>query len=391
MHHVLIISCKAKMWRLLIMTTLNIRQHSFCVHNFNRFHRHVAARPIPNRPPVRLHPCEQSSCYPATGNLLIGRENRLTASSTCGSNGPERFCIVSHLEEKKCFLCETRRETENDHQVNHRIGNIIYKFQPGCVDLLQQKWSTRFNSTFQIYRTYDQTWWQSENGKENVTIQLDLEAEFHFTHLIITFSTFRPAAMLIERSYDFGKTWHVYRYFASNCEEVYPGVLKDSNNVTDVLCDERYSSVEPSKNGEVIFRVLPPHMKIENPYADHIQNMLKMTNLRVNFTKLHSLGDTLLDDRSEIQEKYYYGIANMVVRGSCSCYGHASRCLPLEGFDTQNDMVHGRCECTHNTKGLNCEFCEDFFNDLPWKPALGKQTNACKSELKIYYKFKNLI
>lgn len=307
-----------------------------------------------------VHPCEHSSCYPATGNLLIGRENRLTASSTCGLRRSERFCIVSHLEEKKCFLCDTREETRNDPLKNHRAGQMIYTNKPG----------TRIPS-----------WWQSENGKENVTIQLDLEAEFHFTHLIIVFATFRPAEMLIERSYDFGKTWHIYRYFSHNCPESFPGIPEDFRNITDIVCDDRYSGVEPSKNGEVIFRVLPPNMKVPDPYAPHVQNMLKMTNLRINFTKLHNLGDTLLDDRHEIQEKYYYAINNMIVRGSCSCYGHASRCLPLDPNDnspTNQDMVHGRCECTHNTKGLNCEHCEDFYNDLPWKPALGKQTNACK-------------
>lgn len=290
---------------------------------------------------------------------MIGREKRLEATSTCGVYRPQRYCIVSHLEEKKCFLCDTREGTSDEPLRNHRVGQIIYKTKPG---------------------TREQTWWQSENGVENVTIQLDLEAEFHFTHLIIVFQTFRPAAMLIERSYDFGKTFHVYRYFAHNCHESYPLIPTIGRNVTDIICDQRYSGVEPSKDGEIIFRVLPPNMNIANPYADHIQNMLKMTNLRINFTRLHTLGDTLLDDRNEIQEKYYYAIKNMVVRGSCSCYGHASRCLPLEGVDNSIDMVHGRCECTHNTKGLNCEDCEDFYNDLPWQPAFGKKTNACKSK-----------
>ncbi|CAG6021045.1 unnamed protein product [Menidia menidia] len=295
----------------------------------------VLGQELPSSP----HGCTEGSCYPATGNLLIGRAVNLNATSTCGLNGPQQYCIVSHLQEPdKCFECDSGRPYDAyRHRNSHRIQNVIYL--------------TDANG--------DPTWWQSVNGKEDVSIRLNLEAEFHFTHLIMKFKTFRPAAMIIERSADFGRSWRPYRYFASNCTRTFPGVpARGLQRINDVICEERYSDIEPSTNGE----------------------LLRITNLRINFTKLNTLGDDLLDRRSDVLQKYYYALYELVVRGSCFCYGHASECAPVEGVAPgEAGMIHGSCICNHNTEGLNCERCRDFYDDLPWRPAEAQNPHTCRA------------
>ncbi|KAM9311734.1 laminin subunit beta-4 [Gastrophryne carolinensis] len=344
------------------------------VHSQSRQQQQFKLQPLlcltassPNRCKLASHgnaqeSCDDGSCYPTIGDLLVGRNKKLSASSTCGQVEPQRYCIISYLEDdQKCFTCDSRYPFHPSTQPNsHEIENVITTFEPD--------WKKK--------------WWQSENGVDFVSIRLDLEALFQFSHLVITFKTFRPAAMLVERSRDFGRTWKVFKYFAQNCASAFPGVPEGhAEDVGDVVCDSRYSDMEPSTEGEVVLKALDPNFDIDDPYDPYIQDIITLTNLRINFTKLHTFGDNN-EWHSDQHEKYYYAVYEMIVRGNCFCNGHASQCVPLDNMRGdvfyQPGMVHGKCVCQHNTEGLNCEKCKEFFNDAPWRPAIAFEDNACR-------------
>ena len=67
----------------------------------------------------------------------------------------------------------------------------------------------------------------------------------------MTFKTFRPAGMIVEKSSDYNRTWSVYRYFAADCAKTFPGVKRGPQlRIDDVICEEKYSGIEPSTEGE---------------------------------------------------------------------------------------------------------------------------------------------
>uniref|UniRef100_A0A4W5NSW2 Laminin subunit beta 1 n=1 Tax=Hucho hucho TaxID=62062 RepID=A0A4W5NSW2_9TELE len=229
--------------------------------------------------------CTEGSCYPATGDLLIGRAHKLTASSTCGIEKPQRFCIVGHLKEKKkCFVCDSREKYNErmNHTTSHNIENLVTTFAPNRL----------------------KTWWQSENGVENVTIQLNLEAEFHFTHLIMTFKV-------------------IYTESGSFCSRYIKNIQHLPNSVLLVVSFE-------------------------------VQNMFKQNIISISLS-LCPLYLLLLH------------FCLSLLLPVCECNYHSRSChFDMAVYLSTGNVSGGVCEeCQHNTMGRQCEQCRPFYYQHP--------------------------
>ena len=89
----------------------------------------------------------------------------------------------------------------------------------------------------------------AQQQQQQDEIRLDLETRFCLSHVILVFRSPRPAAMAIERSADFGKTWEALKLYAQNCSADFG--LPDDFSQPGSLCTSRYSSAAPCTGGEV--------------------------------------------------------------------------------------------------------------------------------------------
>ncbi|XP_066537522.1 netrin-4 isoform X2 [Hoplias malabaricus] len=286
-----------------------------------------------NSPPS----CENRVCNPRMGNLAVGRH--LRTDTQCGSSSPEHFCYYDKTScVPKCSVCDATA-TEQAHPP-----------------------SAMTDSSFR----HPRTWWQSAQGMVTEILQLDMEVEFYFTHLILIFRSPRPAVMMLERSRDFGQTWSMLLLYAQNCSGEFG--VKDSNR-----CTEKYSSAQPCSGGEVIYRALSPWDTLQ-PYDSEARDKLGITNLRVRLLQPQPC-PCQLKDYNASQPTAPYAIYDLILKGACLCHGHSDQCVPTGGYHTtghrSQHMVNGKCVCRHHTAGDHCERCDPLYNDRPWKPANG--------------------
>ncbi|XP_016159564.1 PREDICTED: laminin subunit beta-3 [Ficedula albicollis] len=284
--------------------------------------------------------CSQGACYPAPGDLLLGRAPHLRASSTCGLSKPETYCTPHGQWSMKCCRCDSRLP----HSYNgHRVENVLSSAGRA-------------------------RWWQSQNGVERVSLQLDLEQTFQLDSVVLHFRS-PPAAMLIERSVDAGRTWQVLQYLASDCATAFPRVPRGPpEGWQDPRCQELRG--HPVHGGTVKFSVQDLGSTISSSYSQAMEKLGPFTNLRINFTELPHIPRQGYHSPST-----FYAVTEMQVLGSCFCHGHAERCTPA---GSQHSAVPGHCVCQHNTAGPHCERCSALFNARPWAPAEDSDPHECQ-------------
>uniref|UniRef100_A0A1I8H8U3 Laminin subunit beta-1 n=1 Tax=Macrostomum lignano TaxID=282301 RepID=A0A1I8H8U3_9PLAT len=294
--------------------------------------------------------------FPSQGDLLLGREANLNASSTCGEKEPIRVCPRSGTV---CFICDSKKSHDKATvKDSYKLENAVGKIHSS---------NTTYNS-----------WWLSQPGEEHVILELNLENKFTFTHLIMIFRGYRPKAWYLERSSDYGTTYKPYGYFAEKCKETFPSVpIGRRQNIDDVVCSSSYTGMTPSDKGQVVFNSVPQHIHEMDRSSKRDQelwkNQTEITNLRIHLYKFHTLSD------ESSLKNYLYGLYEINIHGMCICNGHAAMCKPAsEIYRSNKHMVHSQCDCMHNTQGPQCEQCLEFYNDRKWAPATLTNSNECR-------------
>ncbi|ODM92460.1 Laminin subunit alpha [Orchesella cincta] len=303
-----------------------------------------------------LVPLAQSEVLtPPYFNLAENR--RITATATCGDEGPELYCK----------LVGANSETE-------AFNNIIHGQVCDYCDMNTPMMS--HPPEFAIDGS--ERWWQSpplsRGTKYNeVNLTIDLGQEFHVAYVFITMANSpRPGVWALERSTDNGQSWKPWQVFAENpadCDKFFRTTLQQITHDDSVVCDTTFSKVVPLEGGEVVVSLLNQRPSASDFFSsDILQEWTRATNIRLRLLRTTTLKGQLMSvvhGDSTVTRRYFYSIKDISIGGRCRCNGHADLCDITDPADAYKLL----CRCQHNTCGAQCEQCCPGYVQKAWRPA----------------------
>ncbi|XP_066498141.1 netrin-1b [Hoplias malabaricus] len=307
-------------------------------------------------------------CIPDFVNAAFGREVR--ASSTCGSP-PARYCVLTDRERGE-ERGGSSGERERERECHTCDASDAKRARPAA-------YLTDLNNPHNL------TCWQSQNYVQhprNVTLTLSLGKKFEVTYVSLQFCSPRPESMAIHKSMDYGRTWTPFQFYSTQCKKMFGRPNRapvTKQNEQEAVCTDSHADMRPLAGGLIAFSTLdgrPSAHDFDN--SPVLQDWVTATDVRVTFSRLHTLGDENDDDSELARDSYYYAVSDLQVGGRCKCNGHASKCVRErgggEGSGGEGNLV---CECKHNTAGPECERCKPFHYDRPWQRATAREANEC--------------
>ncbi|VDO23469.1 unnamed protein product [Heligmosomoides polygyrus] len=159
-------------------------------------------------------PCYESTgrpvrCVPEFINAAFGKP--VIATSTCGMNGPSRYCTVKEgtdgISRERCEVCDDSRQS-----LSHPASLLTDLNSPG-----------------------NMTCWVSEPSltEHNVSLTLSLGKKYELTYISMYFCSRMPDSMALYKSADHGRTWIPFQYYSSNCNYMFgrePDVVITKHN-----------------------------------------------------------------------------------------------------------------------------------------------------------------
>ncbi|TST47703.1 Netrin-G1 [Bagarius yarrelli] len=235
------------------------------------------------------------------------------------------------------------------------------------------------------------TFWQSSTWKEypkplevNITLSWDKTIELT-DDIIITFESGRPEQMVLEKSLDYGRTWQMYQFYATDCLDAFgmePRSVREISQHTllDFICTEDYSRGYVWKYDKTVrFEIKDRFALFAGPRLHNmaslygqldtsrtLRDFFTLTDLRLRLLR-PATGATTVDENN--LNRYFYAISDIKIQGRCKCNLHANLCVFEKGKLSSRvcDEVllrclnggvcvqQQRCVCPPRFSGVLCE------------------------------------